>query len=83
MSELTPLMVTKYDIFGLWRQIFVLLRVFVKTQWRFEPLYPNSTGAGLMTLPLTVFFLFFFFLIFGYVDKYTINKKSALKLYLF
>ena len=56
MSELATLMVTKYYILGLWGQIFVLLRVFVKTQWRFEPLYPYCTGAGLMTLPLIVIF---------------------------
>ena len=79
MSELTTLMVTKYYILGLWGQIFVLLRVFAKTQWRFVPLYPYFTGAGLMTLPLIVIFFF----IFGYLDKYTTNKKSVLKLDLY
>ena len=37
MSELTTLIVTKYYILGLWGQILVLLRIFVKTQRRFEP----------------------------------------------
>ena len=57
MSELTTPLVTKYYILGFWGQIFVLLLVFVKTQWRFEPLYPYCTGAGLMTLPLIVIFM--------------------------
>ena len=65
MSDITTLIVTKYYILGLWGQIFVLLRVFVKTQWRFEILYPYRVGAGLMTLPLIVIFLF----ISGYLDK--------------
>ena len=56
MSELTTLMVSKYYILWLWGQILVLLRVFVKMQCRFEPLYPYCTGAGLMTLPLIVIF---------------------------
>ena len=75
MSELITLMVTNYYILGFWGQIFVLLRVFVKTQWQFEPLYPYCTGAGLMALRLIVIV----FLIFGYLDKYTTNKKSILK----
>ena len=51
------------------------MRIF-KTQWRFEPLYPYYTGASLMTLP----FIVMFFLIFCYLDEYTSNKKSILKL---
>ena len=55
-SELTTLMITKYYIYGLWGQIFVLLRAFVKIQGRFEPLFPYFSGAGLMTLPLILIF---------------------------
>ena len=55
-SALTTLMITKYYIYGLLGQIFVLLRAFVKMLLRFEPLLPYFSGAGLMTLPLILIF---------------------------
>ena len=71
-SELTTFMITKHFIEGLWGQIFVLLRAFVKKQWRFEPLFHCFSGAGLMFC--------FFFLIFWRLDKYTTNKKIYFKI---
>ena len=78
-SALTTLMVTNFNIEGFLGQISVLLRAFVKEQWRFQPLYPYCSGAGLLTLPL----IMIFFLIFSRLDKCTTNKKSISKLDLY
>ena len=80
-SELTTLMVIKYYILGLWGYIFTLLRAFVKTQWKFEPLYPYSSRAGIMMLSLIVNF-FYDILPFETIKK-SISKIDMYFLFIF